>query len=47
MERAGGSPATVRKAVEDLVESGRVEKLGPAVGHTGRGRAPTQYAAVG
>ena len=47
MERAGGSPATVRKAVEELVESGRVEKLGPAADHTGRGRAPTQYAAVG
>lgn len=47
MERAGGSPATVRKAVEDLVESGKVEKLGPAPDHSGRGRAPTQYAAVG
>jgi Clp amino terminal domain, pathogenicity island component len=47
MERAGGSPATVRKAVEDLVASGRVEKLGPAPEHSGRGRAPTQYAAVG
>lgn len=47
MERAGGSPATVRKAVEDLVESGRVEKLGPAADHSGRGRAPTQYAVAG
>lgn len=47
MERAGGSPATVRKAVEDLVESGKVEKLGPAADHSGRGRAPTQYAVAG
>lgn len=47
MERAGGSPATVRKAVEDLVASGKVEKLGPATDHSGRGRAPTLYAAVG
>lgn len=47
MQRAGGSPATVRKAVEDLVESGRVEKLGPAPDHSGRGRAPTRYAPVG
>lgn len=47
MDRAGGSPATVRKAVEDLVASGKVEKLGPAPDHSGRGRAPTLYAAVG
>jgi hypothetical protein len=40
---AGGSPATVRKAVEELVESGQVEKLGPVAGYGGRGRAPIQY----
>jgi hypothetical protein len=40
---AGGSPATVRKAVEELVESGQVEKLGPVEGYAGRGRAPIQY----
>jgi hypothetical protein len=40
---AGGSPATVRKAVEELVESGQVEKLGPVAGYAGRGRAPIQY----
>lgn len=40
---AGGSPATIRKAVEDLVGSGEVKKLGPAKDYRGRGRAPTQY----
>lgn len=40
---AGGSPATIRKAVEDLVGSGQVKKLGPAKDYRGRGRAPTQY----
>lgn len=40
---AGGSPATVRKAVEELVDTGRVERLGPVADHGGRGRAPIQY----
>jgi hypothetical protein len=39
----GGSPATVRKAVEELVEAGQVEKLGPMADYQGRGRAPIQY----
>jgi hypothetical protein len=39
----GGSPATVRKAVEELVEAGQVEKLGPMTDYQGRGRAPVQY----
>jgi len=39
----GGSPATVRKAVEELVEAGQVEKLGPLPDYQGRGRAPIQY----
>jgi hypothetical protein len=39
----GGSQATIRKAVEELVESGAVEKLGPVPDYSGRGRAPTQY----
>lgn len=43
MSGIGGSPATVRKAVDDLVESGQVEKLGPVPDYSGRGRAPTQY----
>lgn len=41
--KAGGSPATVRKAVEELVESGHVERIGPVSGYSGRGRAPIQY----
>ena len=39
----GGSPATIRKVVDELVESGRVAKLGPVPGWSGRGRPPTQY----
>ena len=44
MSGAGGSPATVRKAVEELVDTGQVERLGPVAGYGGRGRAPIQYA---
>jgi len=40
---AGGSQATVRKAVDELVEAGQVEKLGPVPNYAGRGRAPLQY----
>jgi predicted ArsR family transcriptional regulator len=40
---AGGSPATVRKAVDELVAAGRVERLGPAPASTGRGRSPIRY----
>lgn len=43
MSGVGGSPATVRKAVDELVESGQVERLGPVEGYQGRGRAPIQY----
>jgi hypothetical protein len=43
MSGVGGSPATVRKAVDDLVESGQVERLGPVPDYQGRGRAPIQY----
>ncbi len=39
----GGSQATVRKAVDELIESGQVEKLGPMTDYSGRGRAPIQY----
>jgi hypothetical protein len=39
----GGSIATVRKAVEELVEAEQVERLGPVAGYHGRGRAPVQY----
>jgi hypothetical protein len=43
MNGAGGSQATVRKALDELVESGAVEKMGPVPGYSGRGRAPIQY----
>jgi predicted ArsR family transcriptional regulator len=39
----GGSQATIRKAVDELVESGAVEKVGPVPDYSGRGRAPIQY----
>ena len=42
----GGSPATVRKAVEELIAEGRVAKVGPATDHQGPGRAPTVYELV-
>jgi hypothetical protein len=44
MAKVGGSP--VRKAVEDLIAEGRIERRGPVPGHSGRGRAPIQYARV-
>jgi hypothetical protein len=43
MSNAGGSPATVRKAIDELIEAGSVEKLGPVQDYSGRGRAPIQY----
>ena len=46
MAKAGGSPLTVRKAVEDLVKEGTVERRGPVPGYAGRGRAPIQYVVV-
>lgn len=39
----GGSPATLRKAVDELIDAGQVTKLGPKEDHHGRGRAPTVY----
>jgi hypothetical protein len=39
----GGSPATLRKAVEELIADKRVTKIGPKEDHHGRGRAPTVY----
>lgn len=43
MSGVGGSPATVRKAVDELIEAGQVERLGPLAEYSGRGRAPVQY----
>jgi hypothetical protein len=42
-QAGGGSPATVRKAVEELIAEGRAVKLGPARDHRGPGRAPVVY----
>jgi len=43
-ERAGGgSPATVKKAVDELVAEGAATRLGPDPDHQGPGRAPTLY----
>jgi hypothetical protein len=42
----GGSPMTVRKAVDELVQTGCVRRLGPDPRHTGRGRAPILYEVV-
>lgn len=39
----GGSPVTVRKAVDELIGEGRAAKLGPDANHSGPGRAPTIY----
>lgn len=39
----GGSPHTVRRAVEELIEAGKARNLGPKPDHHGRGRAPTLY----
>jgi hypothetical protein len=39
----GGSPVTVRKAVDELVADKKVDKLGPLQNYKGRGRAPTEY----
>lgn len=42
-EAGGGSPQTVRKAVDEMIEAGQVRNLGPKPDHHGRGRAPTLY----
>lgn len=42
-ERSGASDATARKVVQELVDSGEVEEVGPDPDHTGRGRAATLY----
>lgn len=41
--KVGGSPITVRKAIDELVEAGTVRNLGPKQHHDGRGRAPFVY----
>lgn len=39
----GGSPMTIRKAVEQLIASGHLSRVGPDPNHDGRGRAPILY----
>jgi hypothetical protein len=43
MNSVGGSQATVRKALDELIAAGQVKKLGPVPDYKGRGRAPLQY----
>jgi hypothetical protein len=43
MSGIGGSPATVRKAVDELIKTEQVEKLGPVPEWHGAGRAPIHY----
>lgn len=39
----GGSPATIKKAIDELTASGQLTNLGPVAEHVGRGRAPYHY----
>jgi hypothetical protein len=41
---AGGSPITIKKVLDELVASGKVNKLGPVKDWPNRGRVPMQYA---
>ncbi|MGI8939265.1 MAG: hypothetical protein ACR2JF_13840 [Iamia sp.] len=45
-EAGGGSPQTVRKAVDEMISAGKARNLGPKQDHHGRGRAPTLYELV-
>lgn len=44
---AGGSPMTIRKAVNELIDDGSVERLGPDPEWTGQGRAPIVFQRTG
>jgi hypothetical protein len=46
VEAVRGSEITVRKAIGELVDAGRVRNLGPDPHHHGRGRAPLRYEIV-
>lgn len=39
----GGSPMTVRKAITQLVDEGKLQRLGPDPNWTSRGRAPALF----
>lgn len=45
-DQVGGSPMTIRKAVDQMVADGAVERIGADPQHNGRGRAPIRYRAV-
>ncbi len=42
----GGSPMTVRKGVQELVDTGTVKRLGPSTEWSGRGRAPIVFEVI-
>lgn len=42
-EQSGGSVATVRKVISDLIDNGTITEEGPDPDHSGPGRAPTLY----
>lgn len=44
---SGGSPMTIRKAVDELIAAGEVERLGPTPNWAQPGRAPIQFRPVG
>jgi hypothetical protein len=45
-EAVGGSPMTVKKVVDELVQAGQLQWLGPVSDWRGRGRAPSAYQSV-
>lgn len=42
-DKLGGSPATVKKALDGLIAANKLQNLGPMREYTGRGRAPYKY----
>lgn len=42
-EITGASPATIRKAVSEMVDKGEIKELGPDQSHGRRGKAPILY----
>jgi hypothetical protein len=42
-EGVGGSPATIKKAIDELISAEKLVNLGPVSEHIGRGRAPYHY----
>jgi len=42
-DEVGGSPMTIRKALNELIADGTIERLGPDPDHHELGRAPIVY----